>query len=272
MTNYDFDDALDAVNYLQKFFKAAPEIAVVAGSGLGKIIDIVDDKVIVDAHDVPHWPSSTAPGHEGKIIFGKISGRSVILRQGRVHYYEGLSMKAVTFSTRIIGMLGTKFYIATNASGAINKNYSPGEIIAIKDHINFMGANPLYGPNDERWNTRFPDMSHAYDRKILDVLSGLGLKQGVYAAFAGPSFETPAEIKMAGIVGADLAGMSTVPEIIVANAMGMKCAGLSCVANMAAGIEPDKTLTGQEVIDVMNVSSGKLADLIVNLIEKINKE
>lgn len=272
MTSYNYDDASEALHCLQKFITLSPEIAIVAGSGLGKIADMIENKIIIDANEIPHWPSSTAPSHEGKIILGSIAGRSVILMQGRVHYYEGYSLKAVTFSTRIIGMLGVKIYIATNASGAINQDYSPGEIIAIRDHVNLMGANPLSGPNDERWNTRFPDMSHAYDRKILAVLSELGLKQGVYAAFAGPSFETPAEINMAKIIGADLAGMSTVPEIITANAMGMRCAGLSCVANMAAGIESGKTLTAQEVIDVMNASSGKLAELIIKLIGKLNQE
>ena len=270
MNNYNYDDALEAIHYLQNFFTDAPEIAIVAGSGLGSIADIVDDKIIIEAAKIPHWPLSTAPSHAGKIIYGNIANRTVVLLQGRVHFYEGYSMKAVTFPARIIAMLGAKFYIATNASGAINTSYSPGEIIAVKDHINLMGHNPLIGPNDERWNTRFPDMSRAYDKNILDILSEFGLKQGVYAAFMGPSFETPAEIKMARILGADLAGMSTVPEIITANAMGLRCAALSCVANFAAGIEADKTLSAQEVIDVMNSASGNLADVIVKLIHKLN--
>ena len=178
-------------------------------------------------------------------------------------------MKAVTFPARIIGMLGVKYYIATNASGAINTSYSAGEIIAVRDHINLMGDNPLRGRNDDRWNVRFPDMSHAYDPDILEILAGFGLKSGVYAAFMGPSFETPAEVKMAGILGADLAGMSTVPEVITANSMGMRVAALACVANMAAGIEQDKTLTAQEVFDNMAETSEKLADLIVKLITKL---
>ena len=272
MSSYNYDDALESINYLQKFIASPPEIAIVAGSGLGNIADMVEDTISVDAEQIPHWPSSTAPGHAGKVIFGKIAGHSVLLRQGRLHCYEGLSMKAVTFSTRIIGMLGVKYYIATNASGAINTSYSPGEMIAVRDHINLMGANPLSGPNDDRWNTRFPDMSRAYDREMLALLESFGLKQGVYAAFAGPSFETPAEVKMAGILGADLVGMSTVPEVIVANAMGMRVTALSCVANMAAGIEPDKTLTGQEVLDVMKDASGKLANLIVRLIQNLKQE
>ncbi len=269
MSSYNYEDALDSVHYLQKFISTPPQIAIVAGSGLGLIADMADNKTTIDVHDIPHWPHSTAPGHAGKIILGTISSRPVLILQGRVHYYEGYSMKAVTFPTRILGMLGVKVYIATNASGAVNTTYSPGDIIAIRDHINLMGANPLIAPNDDRWNTRFPDMSHAYDRDILAILDSFGLKQGVYAAFMGPSFETPAEVKMAGILGADLAGMSTVPEVITANAMGMRVAGLSCVANMAAGIEQDKTLTAQEVLDNMADTSEKLADLIVKLITKL---
>ena len=269
MSNYNYEDALESVRYLQKFITDTPEIAIVAGSGLGRIADILEDKIIIDGENIPHWPNSTAPGHAGKIILGKISGRPVLIMQGRVHYYEGYSMKAVTFPVRVLGMLGVKYYIATNASGAINASYSPGEIIAVNDHINLMGANPLSGSNDDRWNVRFPDMSHAYAPEILEILSGFGLRQGVYAAFMGPSFETPAEIRMARTLGGDLAGMSTVPEVITANAMGMKVAVLSCVANMAAGIEPDKTLTGQEVLDNMAAASEKLADLIVKLVGKL---
>ena len=272
MPSYNYEDALESLHYIQKFITAPPEIAIVAGSGLGRIADMISEKVIINAEDIPNWPGSTAPSHAGKIILGKISGRNVLLRQGRLHHYEGYSLKAVTFPTRIIGMLGVKVYIATNASGAINTSYSSGEIIAIRDHINLMGANPLTGPNDDRWNARFPDMSHAYDRKILAILEGYGLKTGVYAAFSGPSFETPAEIRMAGILGADLAGMSTVPEVITANAMGMRVAGLSCVANMAAGIEPDKILTAQEVFDTMHETSEHLAALIIKLIGSLNQE
>ena len=272
MSSYNYDDALDAVNYIRKFITDPPEFVIVAGSGLGGIADSVEDSTTIDTADVPHWPSSTAPSHAGKIILGRIAGRSVIIQKGRVHYYEGYSMKAVTFPVRVFGMLGVKVYIATNAAGAVNTDYYPGDIIAVKDHINLMGANPLTGPNDDRWNVRFPDMSRAYDPKILAVLAGFGLTQGVYAGLAGPSFETPAEIRMLGVLGADLAGMSTVPEVIAANAMGLRVCVLSCVSNMAAGIEPDKTLTAQEVIDVMGEFSGKLARMVVKIISTLKQE
>ena len=271
MPNYNYDDALDAVHYMQAYITDTPEIAIVAGSGLGAIGDSVDDARILDVTEIPHWPSSTAPGHAGKLILGRISGRPVIVQHGRVHNYEGYSLKAVTFPVRVFGMLGVKTYIATNASGTANAAFIPGEIIAIRDHINLMGANPLSGPNDVRWNERFPDMSHVYDRNILAILDGLDLQQGVYAAFAGPSFETPAEVRMARILGADLVGMSTVPEAIVANAMGLRVAGLSCVANLAAGIDPDKTLTSQEVFDVMAWTSDKLAGLITELVNRMDQ-
>ncbi|MBQ3586694.1 MAG: purine-nucleoside phosphorylase, partial [Synergistaceae bacterium] len=182
------------------------------------------------------------------------------------------SMKAVTFPTRIIGMLGVKEYIATYASGAINTSYSPGENVAIKDHINMMGANPLIGRNNDTWNERFPDMTRAYDPAILGIFAGLGLKQGVYAAMSGPSFETPAEINMLRILGADLVGMSTVPEVITANAMGMRVAGLSCAANMAAGINPEHRLTGQEVLEVVSEAAIKMAKVITTLIDRLNAE
>lgn len=269
MAQHNYDDAIDAANYIRRFADFTPRTAIVAGSGLGDIANLIDAPVTIDVHDVPNWPVSTAPGHSGKILLGKISGRPVVLLNGRVHFYEGYPMHAVVFPTRVMAMLGVKEYIATNAAGAINKSYVPGEVIAVRDHINLMGTNPLIGPNDSRWNERFPDMSRAYDPTIY---STLGLKTGVYAAFSGPSFETPAEINMARILGADLSGMSTVPEIITANAMGLRCACLSCVSNMAAGIDPDHTLTHIEVLDAMKNTSVKLAALLVKLIENLNQE
>lgn len=267
MTEYNYDSAKEAANFIKKFLADTPQTAIVAGSGLGDIADMIENKIIIDASEVPHWPRSTAPGHAGKIVAGKIKSRNIILLQGRVHYYEGYPMSAVTFPVRVLKMLGVNEYIATNAAGAVNKNFSVGEIIAVKDHINLMGINPLIGQNENRWNVRFPDMTHAYDKKLREILKTFGLQEGVYAAFSGPSYETPSEVKMAGILGADLVGMSTVPEVIVANSMGMKVCVLSCVANMAAGISPTE-LTEQEVIDNMKKTSKKLSEVIVNLIEK----
>lgn len=270
--NYDYDAACEAADYIKKFLHSKPITAITSGSGLGDIEKIITDKIVIDSKSIPYWPSSTAPGHEGKIIAGKINGRDVIMPQGRVHYYEGYSMKAVTFPVRVLGLLGVREYIATNASGAINQNFRPGEVIAIRDHINLMGTNPLIGPNEARFNERFPDMTNAYDKKMLAVLKSFGLKSGVYAAFTGPSFETPAEIKMAGLLGADLAGMSTVPEVITAHSMGMRVCALSCAANAAAGVDPDHILTAQEVLDNMKKSAHELADIISRLINFLNQE
>lgn len=270
MPNYDYDDASYTLEYLRRIIPFTPKTAIIAGSGLADVADMVEGGITLYAKDIPNWPGSTAPGHAGRIIAGTIHGRHVIFLQGRVHYYEGYSMKAVTFPTRIIGMMGVKEYIATNASGAVNTSYIPGEIVAIRDHINLMGANPLSGRNNDAWNERFPDMTHVYDPAMLEVFSQLGLKHGVYAAMSGPSFETPAEINMLRILGADLVGMSTVPEVITANAMGMRVAGLSCAANMAAGVDPNHRLTGQEVLEVVSEAALKLAEIITALIDSLN--
>ena len=272
MPNYDYKDAHETSEHIKLMIPYAPKTAIVAGSGLANLADMIENSVTLYAKDIPYWPGSTAPGHAGRIITGTIHKRPVIFLQGRVHFYEGYSMKAVTFPTRILGMLGVKEYIATNASGAINTLYRPGEIVAIKDHINLMGANPLTGRNNDDWNERFPDMTHAYDPGMLKFFDGLGLKKGVYAAMHGPSFETPAEINMLRILGADLVGMSTVPEVITAHAMGMRVAGLSCAANMAAGVDPDHRLTGQEVLEVVSESAVKMAEIITALIDRLNQE
>ena len=268
MANHNYNDAQEAARFIKKFVADVPQTAIVAGSGLGDIADAIENKIIINNSDIPNWPRSTAPGHAGKIIAGQIHGRNVILLQGRVHYYEGYTMSAVTFPVRVVKMLGANEYIATNAAGAVNKDFKVGDIIAVRDHINFMGTNPLIGQNEPRWNERFPDMTHAYDEKFLEILKSLGLETGVYASFTGPSYETPSEVRMAGLLGADVVGMSTVPEVIVANAMKMKVAVLSCVANMAAGISENE-LTEQEVIDNMKKTSSKLAGFIVKLIEKL---
>ncbi len=272
MPEYNYSDAEESSQYIKQFIKSNPQTAIISGSGLGDIADMIQDSITIDTTKIPNWPKHSAPGHEGKIISGTIEGRNVIMLQGRFHYYEGHSMKAVIFPVRVIAMLGVKEIILTNASGAINDSYHAGEIIAVKDHINLMGTNPLIGPNESKWNERFPDMTNAYDKKMLNVLSSLGLKQGVYAAFSGPSFETPSEVRMAGILGADLAGMSTVPEVIAANAMGIRITVLSCATNMAAGIQPEKRLTVQEVLDGSKRASEKLSGIIMSLIKYLNQE
>lgn len=269
LTQYDYDDALDALGYIQKFIPFKPLTAVVSGSGLNEIAALINDPVTINTDDIPNWPASTAPGHAGKIIAGHIHGRPSLLLQGRVHCYEGYSMKAVTFPTRVLAMMGVKEYIATNAAGAVNTSYTPGEIIAVSDHINLMGGNPLTGQNDTRWNERFPDMTNAYDTGMLEILRAMGLRTGIYAAMSGPTFETPAEIRMLRTLGADVVGMSTVPEVITAHAMGLRVAVLSCAANMAAGVDINHTLTAQEVLDAMKVCVPRLSGIIAELIKRL---
>lgn len=271
MQNYDYDDAKKSCDFILQKLNVKPETAIILGSGLGDAAEILDEKIIIDSKSIPIWPVSTAPGHAGKIISGKIFGRNVIILQGRVHFYEGYSMKAVTFPVRVLGMMGVHEYIATNASGAINEDFKSGEIIAVSDHINLMGTNPLIGENESRWNERFPDMTHAYSTRFLKIFENLGLRKGIYAAFSGPSFETPAEIRMARILGADLAGMSTVPEIIVANSMGMETAVLSCVANKAAGIS-EEILNGEEVLKMMSGTAKSLIKIIKEFIKILNSD
>ena len=270
-----YDRAARALEHIRRAAgDLEPRVAVVLGSGLGSVADEVEDARILSAAEIPGWPLSTAPGHAGRVVMGTLEGCPVILLQGRVHCYEGYSMQDVTFPVRVLGMMGVRQYVATNASGGVNPELAPGDIAAVRDHINLMGANPLVGPSEPRWNVRFPDMTHAYSPRLLELLdraaagAGLTLKRGVYAAFMGPSYETPAEVRMARTLGADLVGMSTVPEVIVANAMGMETAVLSCVANRASGMG-DEHLTEEEVLRVMAESSRSLALLIRGLMRAL---
>ena len=270
-----YDRAARALEHIRRAAgDLEPRVAVVLGSGLGSVADEVEDARILSAAEIPGWPLSTAPGHAGRVVMGMLEGCPVILLQGRVHCYEGYSMREVTFPVRVLGMMGVRQYVATNASGGVNPELAPGDIAAVRDHINLMGANPLVGPSEPRWNVRFPDMTHAYSPRLLELLdraaagAGLTLKRGVYAAFMGPSYETPAEVRMARTLGADLVGMSTVPEVIVANAMGMETAVLSCVANRASGMG-DEHLTEEEVLRVMAESSRSLAILLRGLMRAL---
>lgn len=268
---------IDKVNEALAFVKSkaasAPEAAIVLGSGLGGLADKIERPQVISYADIPYWPRSTAPGHAGKLLIGELAGRRVAAMQGRVHYYEGYTMQEVTFPARVLGLWGVKSFIATNASGAVNTSLTAGTIVALEDHINLMGNNPLIGLNYDEWGVRFPDMTHPYDLDFIRTLENIAqikkipFARGVYAAMSGPSFETPAEIRMLRTLGADVVGMSTVPEVIVANHMGMRVCGLSCVANAAAGITGSK-LSHQEVLDVM----GKTSDSLCLLVESFLRE
>jgi purine-nucleoside phosphorylase len=221
-------------------------IGVVLGSGLGAFADAVENRYETPYSEIPGWPRSTAAGHAGKLVMGHIEGSPVIVLAGRAHLYEGYTAAQVTFGIRELHRRGVQGVVLTNAAGAINTQYHPGDLVLISDHINLLGSNPLTGPNDDALGPRFPDMSEAYSteyRKIAkETARGLGfeMREGVYAAVPGPSYETPAEIRYLRTIGADLVGMSTVPETIVANHAGMKVLAISCVTNMAAGILPRK--------------------------------
>ena len=264
----------EAVKSLSEKISAIPDVAIVLGSGLGSIADSVGSPKVVRYEEIPFWPRSTAPGHAGKLVFGELEGTKVVLMQGRVHYYEGYTMEEVVFPVRVLGLLGVKTLVVTNASGGINESIPAGGIVAIEDHINFMGTNPLIGENDDKSGPRFPDMTEAFDREYIGRLEkaakkeNIDLYRGIYIAFSGPSFETPAEIRMAKTMGADLVGMSTVPEVIAANHMGIRVCGISCVANAAAGISKNK-LTHQEVLDTMKGSSESLCRLIFAFLREL---
>lgn len=266
----------EAIKFISAKIDQKPKRAIILGSGLGSLADSIEDPIVIPYQDIPYWPRSTAPGHAGKLIFGIQEGVPTVIMQGRGHYYEGYTMQEVVFPVRVLGQLGINTLIVTNASGGINTDIPAGGIVAIQDHINFMGTNPLIGENDDETGLRFPDMTEAYDREYIQKLEtaaekeNISLNRGTYIAFSGPSFETPAEIRMAEAIGADIVGMSTVPEVIAANHMGIRVCGISCVANAAAGISKNK-LTHQEVLDTMKNSSASICRLISAFLREIRE-
>ena len=231
-----------------------PKLAIVLGSGLGDFANDLTDSVSIAYSEIPHFPQSTAIGHAGKLVVGKLGELTIAAMQGRVHQYEGYNVKQAAFPIRVFARLGLQAVILTNAAGGINASYGQGALVLMTDHINLQGANPLTGANDERFGLRFPDLTEAYDKQYrqlaLDEANRLNIKlhEGVYAALAGPSYETPAEIRYLRVIGADLVGMSTVPEVIVARHMGIRVLAISCVTNMAAGLSGE-IINHQEVLE-----------------------
>ncbi|HEX5707860.1 MAG TPA: purine-nucleoside phosphorylase [Pyrinomonadaceae bacterium] len=220
-----------------------PRMALVLGSGLGAFADEIEGGVAMPYEEVPGFARSTVEGHAGRLVIGRVGGVPLVAMQGRFHFYEGYTLEEVTFPVRVFALMGVRTLVLTNAAGGLNNSYTQGSLIVISDHLNLLGDNPLRGPNDERLGARFPDMTEVYDHEYQDVAvreaqeMGVELRRGVYAALSGPSYETPAEIRMMRSLGADAVGMSTVPEAIVARHAGMRVLGLSCITNMAAGIE-----------------------------------
>ena len=234
-----------------------PRVGIILGSGLGGFADSFEDKVVIPYADLPHFPTSSVPGHAGRLVLGRVGGVDVVAMQGRVHFYEGFVPAQVAFPARVLCALGIGGLVVTNAAGGIHLDFAPGDLMAITDHINLAGWNALTGHNDDRLGPRFPDMSTAYSPKLrallLDIASrqGVNLRQGVYAIVSGPSYETPAEIRMLRTLGADAVGMSTVPEVIAAAHMGVPVAGISCITNLAAGIG-HQPLSHEEVAETAN--------------------
>ncbi len=263
-----------AAEYLKAIIKESPRIGIILGSGLGPLAEKIENPIYISYDDIPGFPETTVEGHAGRFVFGDFMGKKVIAMQGRFHYYEGKQPSDIILPVRVMKLLGVDILLVTNAAGGINKEFNPGDIMLIKDHINLSGMNPLIGINDEDMGPRFPDMTFAYDTTLQEqVLSiakdeKIDLKTGVYAMMSGPSYETPAEIKMLRILGADAVGMSTVPEVITANHAGMKVIGISCITNMAAGVL-DKSLRHEEVIETAEKSRDKFIKLITSVIAAI---
>ena len=263
----EFIRAEAAARFLLKQTKLRPKIALVLGSGLGAFADEFANATRIPYAKIPHFPRSTAIGHAGQLVIGKVDGVEVAAMQGRVHLYEGYSVKDVAFPIRVFARIGVKAVILTNAAGGIKKEFTQGRLVVLSDHINQQGVNPLFGPNDENFGARFPDISVAYDKRFRELtlaegrLLGIELGEGVYAALAGPSYETPAEIRYLKTIGADLVGMSTVPEVIAARHSGMRVLGISCVTNAAAGIL-DQPLDHNEVLQTAERVKGQFIALL----------
>jgi purine-nucleoside phosphorylase len=259
--------AEEAAAFVRGRSKLRPAVALVLGSGLGAFADSMSGATRIPFAEIPHFPTATAIGHRGELVLGTAAGTPVAVMNGRVHYYEGYSPAQVAFPVRVLGRLGIKIVVMTNAAGSVNVNYKPGELMIITDHINFMGINPLIGPNDEGLGLRFFDLSDAYDPKLQEVAEracakvGMTVRRGVYIAFNGPSYETPAEIKASRLLGADAVGMSTVPEVIAARHMGMRVLAISCITNMAAGVLKKK-LHHDEVLQVAEKVKLGLLDVL----------
>lgn len=261
-----------AAAYLRAQLSFTPDLALVLGSGLGGLADKIENPVIIPYRDVPGFPLSTAPGHAGQFVAGRLGGKNVLCMQGRFHYYEGHDMSAIALPVRVFKALGCRALILTNAAGGVNWDFNVGDFMLITDHINFMGANPLRGANDERIGPRFCDMTHVYTPALQEVAlkvakdHNLVLQKGVYLGYMGPSFETPAEIRAFRVLGADAVGMSTVPEAIAASHCGLPVLGLSLITNMAAGMA-GKRLSGDEVIEIANQRGEVFQQLVQGIVE-----
>ncbi len=260
--------------YLAACLPQVPETAIILGSGLGSLADEIEEATVIPYRQIPHFVSSTAAGHKGNLIHGKLGGKFVLAMQGRFHYYEGYTMEQVTFPVRIMKLLGVKNLLVSNAAGGINTSFKIGDLMIIRDHINML-PNPLIGPNDERFGTRFPDMTRAYDREFIRIVEEIAaenqipVKQGVYVGLTGPSYETPAEYAFYGKVGGDAIGMSTVPEVIVARHAGLRVFGMSVITNEGYHFADDFVNDANDVIVQADKAARKMAVLFKGLVSRI---
>ncbi|ENH96239.1 purine nucleoside phosphorylase [Gracilibacillus halophilus YIM-C55.5] len=265
-----------AVDFIKEKVNISPQIGLILGSGLGVLADEIEDPVKIRYEDIPGFPVSTVEGHAGQLVIGQLKGQPVLAMQGRFHYYEGYGLDAVTFPVRVMKALQIDSLLVTNAAGGLNESFQAGDLMLITDHINNVGDHPLIGPNDAAFGVRFPDMSQAYDKSLQHLARtvasdiGLSLQEGVYVWNSGPSYETPAEVRMLQTIGGDAVGMSTVPEVIVARHSEMRVIGISCITNMAAGIL-DQPLSHEEVIETTERVREDFLNFVKKMIQRMNE-
>lgn len=266
-----YDKVKESAEYVESRCGEKPSIGIILGSGLGSLVDVMEDKTVIPYKDIPGFPQSHVAGHAGNLVIGRIGAQVTAAMQGRFHYYEGFEMKEVTYPVYVMKLLGIESLIVTNACGGINRSFAPGDLMILTDYINMLGRNSLIGENDERFGVRFPDMSEAYSEKLIEKAEraagklNIPYKKGVYALFSGPCYETAAEIRAYETLGADAIGMSTVPETIAAGYLGMEVVGIACITNMATGIAVKKH-THEEVVRIAGESSSKLCAWVKQLI------
>ncbi len=274
ITLQEIDEAADVVRSLTHH---QPRVGMILGSGLGGLAEAVEEADIIPSDDIPNWPHSTVEGHQSRLVIGKLQGQPVLVLQGRVHYYEGYSMAQVTFPVRVMQRLGVEVLIVTNAAGAIRPEFEPGDVMLISDNLNLVsmgGSNPLRGPNLNEFGPRFPDMSQVYDRRLMDLArasaasAGVTLREGVYAGLAGPSFESPADLRFLRMAGADAVGMSTVPEVIVARHGGLRVLGLSGISNKA-NLDGSTVTTHEEVLEAGRVIVPRLKSVVLGVLANL---
>jgi len=264
----------EAARYICSVTKIKPEVGLILGSGLGILADHIEQAVSISYEDIPHFPQSTVEGHAGELLIGHVQGKPVVMMKGRFHMYEGYGPELTAFPVRVMKELGVKTLLVTNAAGGVNTSFTPGDLMLISDHLNMTGKNPLIGVNDDELGPRFPDMSQAYSRRLRELARNVGdklgvsLQEGVYAGLLGPSYETPAEIRMLRTLGADAVGMSTVSEVIVASHAGLEVLGISCISNMAAGIL-DQPLSHSEVMETTDRVREQFLSLVQTIIPQL---